>query len=700
MTGKISRRRFAGGVAGAAALARTALAFEWKGTRQWIGPEFWPNPLPAWRVEDGVVVALAGQNRTLHSLTNQGAADLEMRVEVMAPKDAASWAGFRFGARGKLDDYRHALILSDQWIDAAIGGDGRLRLDGKVGEERVALDGWVELALTVRGGTVELTAGNARVSASLPAGRSRGNLALLAGAAEAQTSDQWRFRNWRVSGVETHPGQTFGPILWSQYTLSRGVLKLSAQFPPLGAGDSKTAVLEVRSGAGWKKIGDSPIEALSRTAAFRVEKWKASRDTAYRVVYRWQGKDYEWAGTIRREPKTPLRVAVMSCDNGYAFPMPTLVKNVAARNPGLLYFAGDQIYEGYGGFGFAREPESLAMLDYLRKYFQFGWTWRELLRDRPSVVIPDDHDVFQGNIWGQGGRKIPKGREAGFTYGGYVQTADWVNAVQRTQCAHLPDPVDPAPVEQGIEVYFTDLLYGGVQFAILEDRKFKTGPESVFGKERPQDLKALDAEGAELLGKRQEEFLRRWSRSKDAPLKAVLSQTILCKVTTHSGPELRPSRIDLDCGGWPQSGRRRALQACREAQPVMMHGDQHVGALVRHGIDDWEDGPLAFMVPGTANGFPRAWWPDGSETGRHLDGFGHRMTVMGVANPDKGSNTIPRASIHPEELAHRKGSGFGIVTFDAKARVVTFAMWRYKDGQFPGFPQTVRLKQGTGSIVE
>ena len=48
--------------------------------------------------------------------------------------------------------------------------------------------------------------------------------------------------------------------------------------------------------------------------------------------------------------------------------------------------------------------------------------------------------------------------------------------VQRQQTWHLPDPVDPAPVDRGIGVYFTRLRVGGVDFAILEDRKFKTGP--------------------------------------------------------------------------------------------------------------------------------------------------------------------------------------------------------------------------------
>ena len=61
--------------------------------------------------------------------------------------------------------------------------------------------------------------------------------------------------------------------------------------------------------------------------------------------------------------------------------------------------------------------------------------------------------------------------------GGYFYPAEYVNLVQRHQTWHLPDPADPKPVEQGITVYFTRLRVGGIDFAILEDRKFKTGPD-------------------------------------------------------------------------------------------------------------------------------------------------------------------------------------------------------------------------------
>jgi hypothetical protein len=67
--------------------------------------------------------------------------------------------------------------------------------------------------------------------------------------------------------------------------------------------------------------------------------------------------------------------------------------------------------------------------------------------------------VFHGNLWARNGRAIPNADGDDFSAGGYVMPPEWVNAVHRTQTGHLPDPPDPAPMEQGISVYFTDMLY-------------------------------------------------------------------------------------------------------------------------------------------------------------------------------------------------------------------------------------------------
>lgn len=64
--------------------------------------------------------------------------------------------------------------------------------------------------------------------------------------------------------------------------------------------------------------------------------------------------------------------------------------------------------------------------------------------------------------------------------GGYIQEPAWINTVQRTQVSHLPVPYDARAIDRGIGVYFTELHYGGVSFAILEDRKWKSAPKSVL----------------------------------------------------------------------------------------------------------------------------------------------------------------------------------------------------------------------------
>ena len=87
-------------------------------------------------------------------------------------------------------------------------------------------------------------------------------------------------------------------------------------------------------------------------------------------------------------------------------------------------------------------------------------------------------------------------------------------------------------------------------------------------------------------------------------------------------------------------------------------------------------------------------------TGRYRDSLGNRMTILGAANPEKNSNTREgQQGLDAEEVAHRKGSGHGIVVLDRAAQTVTFEMWRHAfdaaepkpEDQFAGFPVTLPL---------
>lgn len=693
----------------------------WEGSRVWTGSETWATPLYDWKVQDGKVVVSPAANRLLQQTVwriddASGSFQTEAQLRMVGLENAEDkekvWAGFAVGIQGLMNHPLHVLVGPKKRIQAGVRGDGRAFIGGAVSDGQIDPSQTFRLHLkkSVVGLSLLVTVPDTNetivVHKKLPDfGMLEGNIGLGAiaiGEAKGIEGLTVEFDSWSADGdaLTERQRNSFGPILWSQYTRQGNDVKLLAMLAPLGEEDPKSVSLEVRSGAGWAVIDTQDYDPLTYSALLTGVVPYGEVD--YRVRYNYQGEDHFWFGTFIVDPATtaePLKIGVFSCDHGYAFPLPQMVKNVKEHDPNLLFFAGDQIYENYGGFRVIRRPVQTAMLDYLRKYYQFGWTWRELLKDRPSIIIPDDHDVFQGNLWGEGGKQTDDTR-----YGGYEMDPAWINGVQRTQTASLPDPYDPTPVEQGIGVYYTQMEWGGVPIAILEDRKWKSGPLAILPVGSFADLteEELDPEGAQLLGERQESFLNAWSRSsRKDPVRFILSQSIFCQGNTHAGPELKPTGIVTDTNGWPRSGRQRALGHVKDGKTIMLHGDQHLGLLLRHGVDEFNDGPYAFMVPGTSNGWPRAWWPNGSDgevTGDFTDPFGNKFSVLAAANPEPGTGDLKTFDEgFPQLSAHIKGSGYGLVIVDPETHAVTFNMYRYRfdaanpqpDDQFPGFPVTI-----------
>lgn len=734
--------------AGAAAAGGAAFRGAWpEGVeRVWAGPEYWTNRLQDWRVAGGRLECVtSGGDRNVHLLTRQlgaGAGGLKMSVRLGAiepdkARRSPGWAGFRVGAIGYWKDYRDS-ARRGKGIDAGLTTEGKLSLGPATGGAGIPIED-VELRLAAEPAgqacTLTLAAHDpkdgrklAEVRRRMPADRLVGNLALVCHysggpggrrrrRAAAGGNVRFWFRQWQVAGrkVEAHDERAFGPVLWAQYTLSRGVLKLTAQMPPLGEKDTKQVRLQIRRKAGgdWVEIARAKIHPLARTATFRVADWDDRRDTPYRVAYALIGtdgeaKDHYFRGTIRRDPtdKETIVVAAFTGNADYAFPNLDLVRHVKIHDPDVLFFSGDNIYENVGGYGCQRSPLDKAVLGYLRKWYFFGWAHAELLRERPCVSIPDDHDVYQGNVWGHGGRKAPKGPNSG----GYTMPPEWVNVVQRTQTSNLPDPFDPTPCEQGIGVYYTNMTYGRVSFAVIEDRKFKTGPEGLVPKTKSGrsdhitdpafDPKTADVPAARLLGERQLKFLRAWAADwRGADFKAVLSQTVFANLATLHGGGLRRLIADYDSNGWPQTGRNKALHEMRRAFAAMIGGDQHLATLAHHGIDAWGDAGWSLCVPSVANFYPRAWvplkpahnWKKGmiEHTGEFRDPFGNCVTVYAHTNPRKMGR-------EPAGI-HDKMPGYGIVRFHKKTRKITFECWPLfanpKDpktgGQYEGWPRTV-----------
>jgi len=741
-------------------------------TQPWLGPEYWSNPLQDWRLHDGRIECVnAGGDRNVYLLTHDVTADegtLELRVRTGALGDAArmgtGFVGFRVGIRGFFNDYRDSAVFGTG-VHAGITPDGRLfigTLHQAAPKAAGPMDN-IELVLTAtpQGQTYglhlrALDSGGGLLAeirrTGAPADWLTGGVALVCHSGQVfDTPDpsiaqmtmsgvnkrgqentgsvRFWFRGWSVSGskLRVDESRKFGPILFSMYTVSRGILKMTAQMAPV-AGSNAMAELEVKRGNRWRKVAQSTIESLSRTANFRVARWDHARDHAYRIRY----GGHEWTGTVRRDPvdKPKVTVAGLSCNNDLGFPHADVVRNIAHFQPDLLAFTGDQIYERVGGYGIVRTPVERATLDYLRKWYIFGWEYRDLLRDIPSVCLPDDHDVYHGNIWGAGGRKAAGVGQPGQDSGGFVQAAEWVNMVQRTQTSHMPDAFDPTPVEQGIGVYYTSFLVGGVSFAVIEDRKWKSAPKDVLPAARivngwaqnpgylaPRDG---DAPGAQLLGERQMKFLDQWARdwSGGAWIKCVISQTVFCNLATLPRPAntdavtpklpVEPvgghgrdevAVADHDSNGWPQSPRNAALRVLRRCFAFHIAGDQHLGSTVQYGIDNWNDASFAVCVPAVANIFPRRWYPpqpgihprthDARCTGEFTDGFGNKVTVHAVFNP--------QAVGHEPKPLNQRAPGYGIIEFHRTGRRITVSNWaRWTDVRAvgakpqPGWPVEIR----------
>lgn len=741
-------------------------------TRAWIGSEYMTNPLMNWKLNDGRIENThGGWVNEVHSLTHQlktGDGKIMMsvrlgRLDISDESKEIAFAGFKVGAIGHRNHYLSNILhdlqngfarelMKDPPIAIGITSDGKLRIGSEFSDNKIGSadfeDLWLEVKINYadKEAKILLAVKNSKKKiASLEAIVKRshlyGNIALASHGLNPPSNKnrenneidhpRFWFSDWKVSGNKfmVNMDQTLGPILWSQYTLHKKTLKLMAFFVPMGETENQNAELQVKSESGWKTVAKDQIETLSRSVLFRVENWNDQLDQDYRVIFEWNAVDgpsiATWEGTIRKDPiqKDTIVLAGLSCSNSDLFPNRFLVDNLLKQDPDLVYFSGDQIYEANGGYGVVKavtkEDVPRASLNYLGKFWLSILGFRDLLKDRPTVMTPDDHDLYSNDLWGKGGIRMGEYR----CFGGYQMHADWVNMVEYTQMGNRPDPYDPTPIAQGIKTYTTDLNVGGVSFALINDRKFKSAPGDVIDAMEPLfavrgkrniplidtineedfDTNSLNRSDLNLLGEMQLRFLSDWAKN-DATMKAVL----------HQSPFCQPHHLmvaDMDSNGWPQSGRGRALEVIREANAVMIAGDLHFATLVQQGIDDWDDAGWTFTLPSTSTNTHRAWRPkeEGKNrkpempeyTGQFLDGWGNKITIWAATNPGEFTTNDDFEGDGKLTLKYLRDSaqGYGIVRFDKSDGTVTFESWPVYGNfdnisgrkQHTGFPKTISM---------
>ena len=747
-------------------------------TRPWLGSDFWANPQEDWQVRDGKLEnTRSGGDRKVVLLTAELTDEvvpftISVRINQQSKTTTTGYAGLEIGIQGRENDFRNSAVFGHGLI-AGVDAKGflfvgtpsqedpilplpvhdiRLELHGTPNSDgatyRLILRAYAadskELVATCRRESVHSSwlRGLVAVAASSKPLPTTPILSTSRPAEFEATSrrgggtNRFAFNNVVLAGdkVAEHPERAFGPILWTTYTLTNeGVLHLLVQ----GATFSREEDLQVILRLDNEKVFKAKLDPVSRTARFRVPNIDLSRDHSFAT----QLADGKWSGIIRKTP-TPQRSLVVASFTGNKdtwFPNTPLIENTKAQNPDLLLFTGDQIYESVGGYGSVcdQKPNDRVMQCYLRKYALFGWVWRDLLAQIPSVILPDDHDVFHGNLWGANGIAADVSLHGCMNVqdsGGYKLSVESVNAIHRTQTGNLPDPVDPTPCPSGISVYFTQLEYGPFNLIILADRQFKSAPKGLLpeakisnGWAQNKDFDPrtqADLPEAQLLGPRQEKFLAEWAKAlpPDEPFRIVVSQSpwlapqtlpksarsdgCVPKLKVYSSDEYPPDdepKADFDTDGWPQSKRTLALRLVRQAKAFHLNGDQHLGTCGQYGLDGYNDGPWWISSPSICNAWPRRWMPacegknrragDPKWLGEFIDGFGNKFTMHAVSNPRKDSR-------FPKRM-YERAPGYTITRWNLTEGTVTLENWPYWAGPqrmapdnrpYPGWPISVDLK--------
>lgn len=712
---------------------------------QWTGEDLWAQRLQDWSVKnEELVCEQTGPDRTIHILTHQllraepsFSAECLLKFDETSPFNGdtrESYAGLRLGLKGRFDDFRSS-VFTGKGIDVGISRNGRLFIGDVIGDDLIDMKNVSHFHLKFTLNTDTRNRSVAKLSLLDRSGKIisyvissaytheqwEGSIALVSHTAARHINNSnatVSFRKLTLSGdgLSYQPIQVYGPVYFAQYTVASGTLKLTAQLAPLER-SSVQVKLQMLRGDVWQDVADAPIHPLARTASFRLENWMSSERIPYRVVCviplrNGKSQAYHYEGSIAPEPDNrTVKALCFSCNWDLGFPDNEVVDHASDHQADIVFFLGDQFYESNGGFGIQVEPLDKACLDYLRKWYQFGWSYRDLFRHCPMIALPDDHDVYHGNIWGAGGRAAIASGGAAIRQdsGGYKMPAEWVNMAQITQTSHMPDPFDPTPALQGIGVYYTSWYYAGIHFAMIEDRKFKTPPKDVLPQEaqvyngyagnptydRTKELEAV------LLGTRQMEFLKQWKTQQiSSDFKVLISATsFACLQTLPEGskndqvtPQLPvpekgqyvhgdvPTR-DMDSNGWPQKMRDEIVKLLGKEIDLHICGDQHLPSVIQYGADEYADGCWCFTVPSLSNIWPRRWWPSKplnkapmpgkpDYCGHFTDGFDNKITVHAVANPTKTGN-------QPSNLYDR-ATGFGVVIFEKADHKITLQCWPRK----------------------
>jgi hypothetical protein len=736
--------------------------------RPWVGPDFYAHRLEDWRLYQGRIECLASvSNRYLYLLTGEvdrGPGALEIAMTVSVPDlperpRARNYLGFRLGLKSQSGDFREAAV-SGQGLEAGLTTEGLLfigemeSVSSKEKQESLkrALKNGVEFGLVLKASSRQF---NIRLTVrepesgkvldeledfNLPWEMVSGGLALVSSLPEVRQKSGAAVSWFRDLGAEgslflSFEERALGPVAFTLYTLSLKTLRLTAQLVPGCLVEGTRAFLDVRESGRWSRVAESPVDLNSWVACFKVPDWDYQESKEFRVIV--EGLEQEPAkadipmGVIRKESLTGdrLRLAVLSGNQEDGYPHAGLVKELKGLGPDLIFFGGHQVYGRPASFFKEKFSLNEARQEYLRQWLLFGWAFADLLKDRPSIILPEARDFFQTKLWGENGRLVEEESSgsdwiAAQDSGGFLMPEEFVRLVLKTQTSHLPERQGGRSSKDKINSYFCEVRYAGLSLAVVDDRTFRSAPAPLLPEARIRngwalnpdfDLKKMTrVKGARLHSQEQLDFLKDWVAdwSSGVWMKAVLSQSLWISLLTlpegspeeealwklkavkegQYPPDDRPA-ADFNSGGWPQSARDEALRILRQGLAIHIAGSGGPTAALKYGLEKFDEASWAFVPPALGNGLPVRWMPKPSgrlaalkepeATGNFEDAFGNRFSLKVVTNPVEGEQLSPGKSL----------AGFGLVTFDKITRRITFeSLARPEDARspelkvYPGWP--------------
>ena len=168
---------------------------------------------------------------------------------------------------------------------------------------------------------------------------------------------------------------------------------------------------------------------------------------------------------------------------------------------------------------------------------------------------------------------------------------------------------------------------------------------------------------------------------------------------------------DMDANGWPSVARDRAVHLIRKAFAPHIAGDQHLGSMIRYGLEEHDNGSVAFCVPAACTGWSRLWMPKNpgilddtfignikgddfifdpkKYCGKFIDGHGNKLTMLAAANPYKNQDAGKTPWYYDRQ------PGYGIITFHHDTHDITMTAWPAWSGPgdgspYPGWPLTIK----------